>query len=80
MVAMGEKEVIQTALMSVGCYDQLYETRAQFDTGSTRTYVIKELVKVLKALLTGNDYYKGIILDERKKIQDNLYVVNSKLG
>ena len=46
---MGEKEVIQTALMSVGCYDQLYETRAQFDTGSTRTYVTKELVKVLKA-------------------------------
>ena len=49
MVAMGEKEVIQTALMSVGCYDQLYETRAQFDTGITRTYVTKELVKVLKA-------------------------------
>ena len=31
-------------------------------------------------LLIGNDYYNDIILDERKKIQDNLYVINSKLG
>ena len=31
-------------------------------------------------LLIGNDYYNDIILDERKKMQDNLYVINSKLG
>ena len=31
-------------------------------------------------LLFGNDYYNEIIVDERKKIQDNLSVINSKLG
>ena len=30
-------------------------------------------------LLIGNDCYNGIILDERKKIQDNLNVIYSKL-
>ena len=31
-------------------------------------------------LLIGNDYYNDLILDERKKIQDNLYIINSNLG
>ena len=29
--------------------------------------------------LIGNNYYNVIILDERKKTQDNLYVINQKL-
>ena len=35
MIAMGEKVVFQTALVSVGCNDKFYKTRALFDTGST---------------------------------------------
>ena len=31
-------------------------------------------------LLLSNDYYNDLILDERKKIQDNLYIINLKLG
>ena len=30
--------------------------------------------------MIGYDYYNDLILDERKKIQDNLYIINSKLG
>ena len=49
MIAMGEKLVMQTALVSVGCNDKFYKTRAIFDTGSTRTYITEELGKMLKA-------------------------------
>ena len=31
-------------------------------------------------LLIGNDNYNDIILNERKKVQDDLHVINSKLG
>ena len=31
-------------------------------------------------LLLSNDYYNDLILDERKKIEDNLYIINLKLG
>ena len=27
-------------------------------------------------MLIGNDYYNDLILDERKKIQENLYIIN----
>ena len=30
--------------------------------------------------MIGYDNYNDLILDERKKIQDNLYIINSKLG
>ena len=46
MVAMGEKVVMQTALVSVGCNDKFL---ALFDRGSTRTYITEELAKMLKA-------------------------------
>ena len=49
MVAMEKKVVMQTALLSVGCNDKFCETRALFDTESTRTYITEELAKVLKA-------------------------------
>ena len=165
MVAMGVKVVMQTALVSVGCNDKLYETRAFFDTGSNRTNITEELAKMLKAklvkqrtisvysfgsteakqktspvvdlaitikvgklilikatvtphitgplkqkaiqlrnqrkiqkdypladtlpkntqtctirLLIANDYYNDLILVERNKIQDNLYINNLKFG
>ena len=69
MVAMGEKEVMQTALMPVRCHDQFYETRAQFDTGSTRTYVTKELVKVLKAkpIKQPSQFIRLQVLKQNKK-------------
>ena len=163
---MGEKVVMQTALVSIGCNDKFYKMRALFDTRNTRTCIIEELAKVLKAksvekkrnfsvylfgstkeklktspvvglvikikmgkailikatvtpqitdplnrvpiqlekqrkiqkdcpladripknieictlgLLVGNDYYNENIPDKHKKIQNNLYVINSKLG
>ena len=40
----------------------------------------KDIETYTLGLLIGNDYYSDIILDERKKTQDNLYVINSKLG
>ena len=49
MIAIGEKVVMQTALVSVGCNDKFYRTRALLDTGSTRTHVTEELTKMLKA-------------------------------
>ena len=49
MAAMGEKVVMQTALVSVGCNDKFYKIRALFDRGSTRTYITEELAKMLKA-------------------------------
>ena len=49
MIAMGEKVVIQTALVSVGCNGKFYETRAFFDTESTRTYITEESANMLKA-------------------------------
>ena len=45
---MREKTVMQTALVSVGCNDKFYETRALFNTGS-RTHITEELAKVLNA-------------------------------
>ena len=49
MIAIGEKVVMQAALVSVGCNDKFYRTRALLDTGSTRTHVTEELTKMLKA-------------------------------
>ena len=49
MVAMGEKVVMQTALVSIGYNDKFYKMRALFDTINTRTCIIEELAKVLKA-------------------------------
>ena len=49
MATMGEKVVMQTALVSVGCNDKFHKTRALFDRGSTRTYITEELAKMLKA-------------------------------
>ena len=40
----------------------------------------KDIETYTLGLLIGNDYYNDIILDKRKKIQDNLYAINSKLG
>ena len=48
MVAMGEKVVMQTALVSIGYNDKFYKMRALFDTINTRTCIIEELAKVLK--------------------------------
>ena len=49
MIAMGEKVVMQTALVSVGCNDKFNKTSAIFDTESTRTYITEESGKMLKA-------------------------------
>ena len=40
----------------------------------------KDIKTYTLGLLIGNDYYSDIILDKRKKTQNNLYVINSKLG
>ena len=39
----------------------------------------KDIETYTLGLMIANDYYNDIILDERKKTQDNLYVINSKL-
>ena len=49
MVAMGEKVVMKIALVSVRCNNKFYQTRALFDTGSTKTYITEDLAKVVKA-------------------------------
>ena len=43
MVAVGDKVVMQAALMPVGYNDTFYETRSLFSTGRTRTYITEEL-------------------------------------
>ena len=67
MIAMGEKVVIQTALVSVGCNDKFYKTRALFDTGSTRTYINEELAKMLKANTLNNKPFQFICLEILKQ-------------
>ena len=49
IVAIGEKVVMQTAPVLLGCNDKFYETTALFETGSTRTYITEEFAKMLKA-------------------------------
>ena len=49
IVAIGEKVVMQTAPVLLGCNDKFYETAALFETGSTRTYITEEFAKMLKA-------------------------------
>ena len=48
MVGIGEKLVMQTALVSVGCRDKFYKTRALLEAESTRTYITEDLAKLLK--------------------------------
>ena len=40
----------------------------------------KNIEKYTRGLLIGKDYYNSLILDEYKKMQDNLCIINSKLG
>ena len=165
MVAIGEKVVMQTAMVTMQGENRTATARALFYTGSTRTYITEELMNTLKlkpieehtfsiysfgntkpkqktspvveltirtkigkdiqikatvtrqitgplqriplqlkdqrniqqrfqladtlpsqietytlGLLIGNDHYYDIMLDERKRIQDNLFMVKSKLG
>ena len=70
MIAIGEKVVMQTALVSVGCNDKFYRTRALLDTGSTRTHVTEELTKMLKAKPVEQKTFQFIrleILKQNKK-------------
>ena len=165
MIAIGEKVIMQTALMAIKGNDSIVTTRALFDTGSTRSYVTEEVANSLKfkpieeqtfsiyafgdtkpkqktasivelkiqtrfgksikikatvtkqisgpllrtplqlknqrmlmqqydladtlpsqmetytlGILIGNDHYYDIMLDKREVVQENLYVLESKLG
>ena len=48
MIAIGEKVIMQTALMTINSNDSAVTSRALFDTGSTRTYVTEEVANWLK--------------------------------
>ena len=48
MIAIGEKVIMQTALMAIKGNDSIVTTRALFDTGSTRSYVTEEVTNSLK--------------------------------
>lgn len=46
---------------------------------SSGWYIVKNVETCTPGLQIGDDYYIDIILDESKKIQGSLYVINSKL-
>lgn len=48
MIVTGEKVVMQTAQVSIGCNDNFYKTRALLDTGSTRNYIVEDLANMPK--------------------------------
>ena len=48
MTAIGEKVIMQTALMTIKGNDSIDTTRALFDTGRTRSFVTKEVSNSLK--------------------------------
>ena len=48
MIAIGEKVIMQTALMTIKGNDSTFTTRALFNTGSTRSYVTEEVANSLK--------------------------------
>ena len=47
MIGIGEKVIMQTALMSLKSNDSIVTTRALFDTESTRSYVTEEVANLL---------------------------------
>ena len=48
MIAIGEKVIMQTALMTIKGNDSIVTTRALFNTGSTRSYVTEDVANSLK--------------------------------
>ena len=48
MTAIGEKVIMQTALMTIKGNDSIDTTRALFDTGRTRSFVTEEVSNSLK--------------------------------
>ena len=48
MIAIGEKVIMQTALMAIKGNDSIVTTRALFNTGNTRSYVTEEVANSLK--------------------------------
>ena len=50
MIAIGEKVIMQTALMTTKGNDSIVTNRALFDTGSTRSYVTGEVANSLKPI------------------------------
>ena len=48
MIAIREKVIMQTALMTIKGNDSIVTTRALFDIGSTRSYVTEDVANSLK--------------------------------
>ena len=79
MIAVGEKVIMQTALMTIKGNDSIVTTRALFDTGSTRSYVTGEVANSLKLKPIEEQTFSIYAFGETKPKQKTAPIVELKI-
>ena len=79
MIAIGEKVIMQTALMTIKGNDSIVTMRALFDTGSTRSYVLEEVANLLKLKPIEEQTFSIYSFGDTKPKQEMAPVVELKI-
>ena len=79
MIAIGRKMIMQTALMTIKGNDSIVTTRALFDTGSTRSYVMEEVTNSLKLKPIEEQTFSIYAFGDTKPTQKTAPIVELKI-
>ena len=79
MIAIGEKVIMQTVLMTIKDNGSIVTTRAIFDTGSTRSYVAEEVANSLKLKPIEEQTFSIYAFGNTKPIQKTAAIVELKI-
>ena len=79
MIAIGEKVIMQTALMTIKGNDSTFTTRALFNTGSTRSYVTEEVANSLKLKPIEEETFSIYAFGDTKPKQKTVPIVELKI-
>ena len=79
MIAIGEKVIMQTALMTIKGNDSIVTTRALFDTGGTRSYVTEDVANSLKLKSIEEQTFSIHAFGDTKPKQKTASVVELKI-
>ena len=79
MIAIGEKVIMQTALMAIKGNDSIVTTRALFNTGNTRSYVTEEVANSLKLKPIEEQTFSIYAFGDTKPKQKTAHIVELKI-
>ena len=79
MMAIGEKVIMQTALMTIKVNDSIVTTRALFNTGSTRSYFTEDVANSLKLKPIEEQTFSIYVFGDAKPKQKTAPIVELKI-